>query len=158
MNECTVINTVFLYAWWWPNKAETCRLINQLQISNCYLYVVYRRFNLYAFQLKKSAFYPTLDGPSYLYHEHRLPTCMPFSGEALICGSRGSLVSVVIRLRVGRRAFWFPAKEKVSSAYWDDEPTVYWIPEVKRAGRGATLSLTSDAEVKNEWVYVPTPC
>ena len=31
INECTLIDNIILYAWWWPDKmAEICSLINQL--------------------------------------------------------------------------------------------------------------------------------
>ena len=87
-----------------------------------------------------------------------MPTCMYFNGETLICERRGSSVSVEIRQRAGRsEGLRFSAKENVFSAYWDDTPTVDRIPAAKRTVREATHFLTSDAEVKNEWSFVPTP-
>jgi len=37
------------------------------------------------------------------------------------------------------------------------QPSIQWVPGVKRQGREAHFSLPSSAEFKNVWIYTSTP-
>ena len=86
-----------------------------------------------------------------------MSTCMRFNNKILICGSRGSSVSVVIRLRDGRSGGLTHGRGKIFCADETSRPALRRSAcclvgtGVKWTGREATHSFTSDGEVKNEW-------
>jgi len=63
----------------------------------------------------------------------------------------------VIKLRAGRSRVLIPGKGKVFLCILGRRTYCLLDSGVKWTGRGATLLLTPDAEVKNERVYAHTP-
>jgi hypothetical protein len=103
--------------------------------------------------LKKFKFFCMISDP-ILCGENRDGAVGTATGYTLEDGGVG------VRVPVGARFFSSPCRP---DRFWGQpNPPIQWVPSalsagVKRPGREADHSPPTSAEVKNTWIYTPTP-